>query len=126
MFLAACALWVLGLMTLVPYATYHLLYLASRDEYAALITFVLFWIFGYWGVAGPLITLVKVRALFRRLHQAQTAEGLIQVLHNREAESIVIDMIAADNRLPRFVAARVYRLLRARIVRNEGASTPPV
>jgi hypothetical protein len=120
-FVVACAIWVLGLVTVVPYATYYLLYFASRSEYAALITFILFWIFGFWGIAGPLITFVKVRALFRKLHQAQTAEALIQALHNRDAEKIVIDMIAADNRLPRFVAVRVYRLLMARLAKDRGA-----
>jgi hypothetical protein len=41
-------LWVLGLITIVPYSIHHLLYYAQRDEYALLITLVLFWIFGFW------------------------------------------------------------------------------
>lgn len=45
-------LWVVGLLTLVPYGTYYLLVHASADQYALLITLVLFWIFSYWGLLG--------------------------------------------------------------------------
>jgi hypothetical protein len=54
MLAAAVAIWVFRLFTVVPYAAYYLLYYALREQYALLITFILFWIFGYWGVVGPL------------------------------------------------------------------------
>jgi hypothetical protein len=57
MFVAAIAVWVVGLLTAVPYAAYHLWFYAPREQYALLITFILFWIFGYWGVVGPLLAI---------------------------------------------------------------------
>lgn len=57
----ATALWILGLLTGVPYAAWFLFYRAQREQYALLITFVLFWIFGYWGIAGPLPSMIKCR-----------------------------------------------------------------
>mgnify|MGYP001104034740 CR=1 FL=1 len=53
MFLGATLLWIVGLVTIVPYGTYYLLFHAERDRYALLITPVLFWNFGYWGSRGP-------------------------------------------------------------------------
>lgn len=42
-----CALVCLaGLLTVVPYGTYHLLFRAERDDYAFLIALVLFWVLG--------------------------------------------------------------------------------
>ena len=63
MFLGATLLWVAGLVTIVPYGTYYLLFHAERDQYALLITLVLFWIFGYWGVVGPVLGACLVVAL---------------------------------------------------------------
>ncbi|MGQ0751079.1 MAG: hypothetical protein ACT4PS_11135 [Betaproteobacteria bacterium] len=125
MLLWASVLWVAGLLTAVPYATYYLFYYAPRDEYALLITFVLFWIFGYWGVAGPLIMVVKVRRVFRRLEAAQNAASLAASLRDKETEDVMIDFIASENRIPRFIAARLYRLLVSRLTRTHGSPSGP-
>ena len=122
MFLWASVLWVSGLLTAVPYATYYLFYYAPRDEYTLLITFVLFWIFGFWGVAGPLIMAVKVRRVFRKLEAARNAESLVASLRNKETEEVMIDFIASENRIPRFIAARLYRVLIGRLSRARGSS----
>lgn len=55
MLIKAAVIWLLGFLTVVPYATYYLFFEAQREQYALLITLVLFWIFGYWSVVGPLI-----------------------------------------------------------------------
>jgi hypothetical protein len=125
MFLWAGALWLAGLLTAVPYATYYLFYHAPRDEYALLITFVLFWIFGYWGVVGPLIMAIKVRRVFRRLEAAQNAEALAASLRDRETEEVMIDFIASENKIPRFIAARLYRVLIGRLLRSDGSRSGP-
>jgi hypothetical protein len=39
----AILLWVVGLATFVPYGTYYLFFEASRDQYALLVTSILFW-----------------------------------------------------------------------------------
>jgi hypothetical protein len=100
MFFWASVLWVKGLLTAVPYAAYCLFYYAPRDEYAPLITFVLFWVFGYWGVAGPVIMMVKVRRVFRRLEAAQDAASLAASLQTKETEEVMIDSSHPRTRYP--------------------------
>ena len=125
MLLWASLLWIAGLLTAVPYATYYLLYHAPREEYALLITFVLFWIFGYWSIAGPLIMIVKVGRVFRRLEAAQNAASLAASLRDKETADVMIDFIASENKIPRFIAARLYRLLVSRLSRSQGSPSGP-
>lgn len=110
----ATILWIIGLVTLVPYGTYYLLYQAAREEYALVITLLLFWIFGYWGVLGPLLTLVKVRSVFRRLEEAQSPSRVREILESADMQDVAVNVIAAEYRIPRFLATRVYHAARAR------------
>ena len=111
----AAALWVIGLVTFVPYGVYYLLFEATRDQYALLITSILFWVFGYWGVVGPLIAIFKVRAVFRAIEGAQSKAELVKVLQTPDAREAAIELIASDNHIPRFLAARVYKRLVSRL-----------
>jgi hypothetical protein len=123
----ATALWVAGLLTVVPYGAYYLLFHARKDQYAALITLVLFWIFGYWGVVGPLLAAIKVRTVFRAIERAKSKESLIQALRSAEARDVAIDLIVSENRIPRFLASRVVQLLAGRLSSGEvaRAQRPP-
>lgn len=118
--------WVAGLLTLVPYGTYYLLYHAEPDQYALLITLVLFWIFGFWGVVGPVLGALKVRSVFRAIERARTQGDLMEVLRSNQTREVAIDFIASENRIPRFLAARVYRLLIEKLSVAEGASAKPL
>jgi hypothetical protein len=121
MLVKAISLWVVGLLTLVPYATYYLLFESSREQYALLITFVLFWIFGYWGVVGPLLAAVKVRSVFRAIELAQSRDDLVKVLEGPDTRDVAIELIASENHIPRFLASRVFDLLARRIpARTQG------
>jgi hypothetical protein len=102
-------LWIFGLVTIVPYGLYHLFYAAGRDEYAFLITIVLFWIFGFWGVVGPLISAYKVRQIFKAIELAADGNELKRILQSGDAEETAIDLIAAENRIPKFLARKVLR-----------------
>ena len=115
MLVKATLLWVLGLLTLVPYSTYYLFFEASRDQYALLITLVLFWIFGYWGLVGPLLAAVKVRAVFRAIELARTKDELVKALQSPNARDVAVELIATENHIPRFLASRVYELLTRRL-----------
>ena len=105
----AILIWVTGLLTLVPFGTYYLFFHAPRDQYALLIVGILFWIFGYWGVVGPVLAALKIRSVFRALEKAQAQGRLAVALHSQETEEVAIDFIASENRIPRFLAAKVYR-----------------
>ena len=111
MIFRAALLWILGLLTAVPYATWYLLFHADRSQYAALIVFILAWTFGYWGLVGPLIGALKARAVFKALERAQSSEDLERTLGSPEMREVVIDQLATENHIPRFVAAWVYRKL---------------
>ena len=111
----AVVLWIVGLLTVVPYAIYYLLFVAEKSQYALLITFVLFWLFGYWGLVGPLLSLLKVRAVFRAIERSRSREDIVAVLKSQEAQEVAIEHIAAEYRIPRFLAARVLKLVADRI-----------
>jgi hypothetical protein len=111
MIVKAVVVWVLGLLTLVPFGTYYLFFEAPREQYALLITGILFWIFGYWGVVGPLVAALRVRRVFRTLELAHANGELEQALRSEETAEVAIDFIATENGIPRFLARRVYRLL---------------
>jgi hypothetical protein len=106
--IVAVLIWIVGLLTAVPYAAWHLLFHAPREQYALLITFILFWIVGYWGVVGPLIMMVKVRSIWRRLEQAANQDQRRELLLSPESKNVAIDVIASETRLPKFLARRVY------------------
>ncbi|HET9483679.1 MAG TPA: hypothetical protein VFO79_06970 [Xanthomonadales bacterium] len=117
----AIALWVVGLLTIVPYGTWYLLFHATRDQYALNIVIVLFWIFGYWGVVGPLLSALKVRSVMRAMERAQSSAELEAALRSGETREVVIDLIASENHIPRFLAARVYKLFADRLARAQDA-----
>ena len=122
----ALVLWLIGLVTIVPYGTYYLIFHASPDRYAVLITLVLFWIFGYWGVVGPLLAALRVRRLMATLELAQSREELEAALRSDEARAAAIEFIASENRLPRFVAARLFDFVVRRMsARNRTRAEAP-
>jgi hypothetical protein len=111
----AVTVWIAGLLTVVPYGTYYLLFEARTDQYALLITLVLFWIFGYWGMAGPVLALIKIRRVFKAIERARSRDDLLGTLRSADARDTAIDLIASENRIPRFLAVRVYNLLLTRL-----------
>ncbi len=124
----AAVIWAVGLLTAVPYATYYVVFEANREHYAMLITWLLFWIFGYWGVVGPVLVVVKTRRVFRAIGRAATSEDLRSALASPDAREVAIDFIASENHVPRFIAARVYELLVARLPAStaaQAAQAPP-
>lgn len=123
----AIILWVAGLLTIVPYSVYYLLYEAQRSEYALWICVVLFWIFGYWSIAGPLLGALKVRTVFRTLERARSKDELLATFRSPEGRDVAIDLIMKDSHIPRFLATRVYTLIVRRFAADvDSAATVPV
>jgi biopolymer transport protein ExbB/TolQ len=107
----AILIWVIGLVVGVPLAVYYLLFWARREEYALLIAFIIGWPFLYWSVVGPILLLLKARAVYRSLQQVTSLEDLRQKLSNGESEDEIVALIAGDNHIPKWLARRVYRYL---------------
>ena len=84
----AVVVWVVALVTVVPYGTSYLLYEARRDEYALLVTLVLFWIFGFWGIVGPALSAIKVRRVFHAIERARSKDDLVTTLRSAEARDV--------------------------------------
>ena len=115
MFVKAAVVWGIGLVTVVPYGIYYLFFEASKDQYALLITLLLFWILGYWSLIGPLLMGLKVRSVFRAIESARSREDIERMLKGSETKDVVVHFIATENRIPRFLAKRVYDLLLTRL-----------
>lgn len=121
----AAILWAVGLFTLVPWAAWYLFFHATRDQYALFIVLPLFWVFGYWGVAGPLIGAIKVRQVFRAIETARNRDELLATLRSDKAREVAIDLIASENHIPKFLAARVYKLLVQGLSRAQAKDAEP-
>ena len=100
--------WVIGLISAVPYSAYYLFFEASQEDYAFLITFILFWIFGFWAVVGPILSAMKVRSIFKSLESAWSKEQFLETVNSKESEETLIALIASENKIPKFLAKRLY------------------
>lgn len=108
-------IWVAGLITLVPYSIWYLLFEANRDEYALFIVLTLFWIFGYWGVVGPLISAWKAHQFMNALDQVHNGEKLKRLMQSNESKETAIEMLATETGMPKFIARRLYKKLVIRL-----------
>ena len=113
-------LWLVGIALIVPYSINQLLFHAERDEYAFLIVAPLFWVFGFWGVVGPLIGAWRVHKLMSALDAARDASQIREAFERNEGREVIVDLIASEHGLPRFVARWLYDRV-ARKVQEEGS-----
>lgn len=111
----AMLVWVVVLITAVPYAAYYLLFEAQREQYAGLIVFILFWIFGYWSLVGPLITACKFYKLKKAVENISSRDELIQLIQNPETEDAAVDFIVRENGVPHFMAKWAYQTIVKRL-----------
>lgn len=109
-------LWVLGIVVIVPWAIYRLLFVAQPDEYAFLIVFPLFWVFGFWGVVGPLFAAVKAHRLIRALERAQGSDSLRRAFEDHDGDDVLIELIRTENRIPRWLARKIYHRVKPRLL----------
>jgi uncharacterized membrane protein len=118
-------LWVLGLVTIVPFGVYYLLYYAHREEYAFLITIVLFWVFGFWGVVSPILVILKTRHVLRALEMAQSGEEFKKVLLSQDSQDVAIRFIASENHIPKFLAKKIYNRVVKGFSKTEDSPNKP-
>lgn len=114
-------LWVVGLLSLVPYSIWYLLFEATRDEYAFYIVLPLFWVFGYWGVIGPLLSAWKVHQFMNALGRINNRDELMKLIQSEDSKEAALELIASENNLPKFIARRIYSKLVTRLSKNRPA-----
>lgn len=107
--------WILGGLIIVPWCINRLLFHAPRDEYAFLIVFPLFWVFGFWGVVGPAIGAYRVHKLMNALDHVKDRQQLLEAYEKHEGKEVIVDLIASDTGLPKFVARKFYHKVVARL-----------
>jgi len=108
MLIRAVIVWVLGLLTFVPYGIYHLLFHAPREQYALLISGILFWIFAYWAIVTPLISVYRIKNLMKLLETANSAERIKEIIREEESEKVIIELLAKENNIPESLARKLY------------------
>lgn len=118
MMLRMTLLWIAGIVAIVPYAIYQLLFHAQREDYAFLIVAPLFWVFGFWGVVGPALAAWRVHTLMRALETARGSDEIRAAFEKHQGREVVVDLVASEYRLPTFMARwvcdRALRELRKR------------
>ena len=89
--------------------------------WAVIVMFPIFWIFGFWGVVGPAIGAWRVHKLMNALEHIKDRQQLIEAYERHEGKEIIVDLIASDTGLPKFIARRFYdRVVSQLIERQSG------
>lgn len=78
--------------------------------------------FGYWGVASPLIGATQVRHVLRAIEMARNRDELLAILHSEDAREVAIDLIASENHIR---TPRVYKLLVEKMAQRSEAQPRP-
>ena len=115
-------LWVLGMIILIPLSLYRLLFHAHPQEYAFLIVAPLFWVFGFWGVVGPMLAAQRIHRLMKALGKAQDAAQARAAWEENGGDEAAVDLIASENRLPKFLARWLYNRVKRRLLPEESAA----
>jgi hypothetical protein len=114
-------LWVLGMIILIPLSLYRLLFNAQPEEYAFLIVAPLFWVFGFWGAVGPLLAAQRIRRLMKALEKAQDAAQARAAWEENGGDEAAVNLIASENRLPKFLARWLYHRVKRKLLPEESA-----
>ncbi len=98
-------IWLIGLCTFVPVATYHLLFKAQTYQ-LPLLLLVAFWTFGFWPCFVPLYKMYRVKKLYDGVTSQDDLKDFIQ---NSETKDVAVDAIAKHTGLPMVAAEKLYQ-----------------
>lgn len=110
-------LWVIGCVAVPAWSLSHVIAGTVNSENAALVIVLPFaWIFGYWGVVGPLLAAWKIWQLQSVLeeHCRRKAAGLDTSTTEGDVEDALTLLATQENPIPEKWARRLVRLLLAR------------
>ena len=63
--------------------------------------------------------------MFRAIETARNRDELLATLRSDKAREVAIDVIASENHIPKFLAARVYKLLVQGLSRAQAKDAEP-
>lgn len=109
-------IWLLGWLTLVPYCLYLLFFEATRDQYALLIMLPVGWVFFYWPIVTPILGALKIRRYMKLLDNREQLMAQLRADYADGGEEPVIDFLARENKIPRFIARRLFHHLKQRLL----------
>lgn len=115
------AIWAAGLFTVVPVATYYLLFKAETGQ-LALFLFIGFWVFGFWACFVPLYKLYRVRKMYKAV---ASRDDLRKFIENSETRDVAVDTLAKDSGIPSFIVEKAYDALSVRISAEHPAESDP-
>lgn len=110
-------LWALGCVAVPAWSLSHVFAGTVTTDNAALVIVLPFaWIFGYWGVVGPLLAAWKIWRLQSVLeeHCERRATGLDTSTTERDVEDALTLLLTQENPIPELWARRLVRLMLAR------------
>lgn len=120
MFRQSIALFLLYLAGAVVVPAWSLLHVfagtVTSENAALVIVLPLAWIFGFWGVAGPLLVVWKIWRLQSVLeeHCERRAMGLDTEASEQEVEDALTLLATQENPVPERFARRIVRLMMQR------------
>lgn len=97
-------IWIVGLFTFVPVATYHLLFKAETYQ-LPLFLLVATWTFGFWPCFVPMYKTYRVKKLY---DDVTSQDDLTAFIKNSETKELAIDAIAKHTDLPTMAAEKLY------------------
>lgn len=108
------AIWVVGLVTVVPAAIYYLLFKAETSQ-LPLVLFIGFWVFGFWAFFIPIYKFLRVRKMYRAISSKEDLQAFVA---NGETREVAIDTIIRESGMPKFLAEKAYDLVGAKVASN--------
>ncbi len=119
------ALWIVGLVTIIPFCVYRLFWVAEPVEYPFLIVVPLVWVFGFWPVAGPLVLVWRIGGFMKRIQKAQNIGDLKEAYEKHDGRDLVIEVVARESGIPRFIAEKIYDKVVERLKEQIAESPAP-
>lgn len=105
--------YLLGLVTIVPYSLWHLLYHAPKEQYAFWMFLAIWWTFLFPPTVGALLTALTVLQVMRNIKRHRSLATLIR--ESGLTGDDLIALVARNVAIPKFVAKilvrRIQRLI---------------
>ncbi len=107
-------LYLIGAVAVLAWSLSHVFAgTVTHENTATLIVLPFAWIFGYWGIVGPLLAAWKIRQLQSVLEQhcERRAQGLDPDVTEQDVEDALTRLASQENPIPERWARRLVRVL---------------